>query len=195
MINKIHTDWNDDLLISSLAQGDQQAFKHIYNTYYNQIERMVFKMNGNTDDAFDVFQDTITVLYEKVKGSHLELNVKFSTYLIAIAKKMWLKKLVKNKKHTSNLVLDEESDFIDVNQDLSVFFEYEQHAQNLKHCLSIIGESCQKLLTLFYMESKSLQEISEILNYSNPENAKTQKYKCINRLRKLFFKQQEINGR
>ncbi len=34
-----------------------------------------------------------------------------------------------------------------------------------------------------------MQEIAADFGYTNPDNAKTQKYKCMNRLRKLFFNQ------
>ena len=34
-----------------------------------------------------------------------------------------------------------------------------------------------------------MQELADVFGYHNPDNAKNQKYKCMNRLRKLFFNQ------
>ena len=40
-----------------------------------------------------------------------------------------------------------------------------------------------------------MTDIAQNFGYTNAENAKTQKYKCLNRIRKLFFtEQQKINS-
>lgn len=50
-----------------------------------------------------------------------------------------------------------------------------------------LGEPCKSLLEAFYLEKKNMQEIATIFGYTNAENAKTQKYKCLIRLKKIFF--------
>jgi hypothetical protein len=52
-----------------------------------------------------------------------------------------------------------------------------------------IGEPCKSLLQAFYIEKKSMPEIAVAFGYTNADNAKTQKYKCLIRLKKLFFAQ------
>ena len=39
----------------------------------------------------------------------------------------------------------------------------------------------------FYLADKSMDEIAKRFGYTNADNAKTQKYKCLQRLKKLFF--------
>ncbi len=50
-------------------------------------------------------------------------------------------------------------------------------------------EPCKTLLEAFYINKKNMQEIAATFGYTNAENAKTQKYKCLVRLKKLFFSQ------
>ena len=50
-----------------------------------------------------------------------------------------------------------------------------------------IGEPCKSLLEAFYINKKQMQEIAHEFKYTNADNAKTQKYKCLVRLKKLFF--------
>jgi hypothetical protein len=50
-----------------------------------------------------------------------------------------------------------------------------------------LGEPCKSLLEAFYIEKKNMQEIAVGFGYTNAENAKTQKYKCLMRLKKIFF--------
>jgi hypothetical protein len=53
--------------------------------------------------------------------------------------------------------------------------------------LDKLGDPCSKMLKAFYFNKKSMQEICTEFGYTNADNAKTQKYKCLTRLKKLFF--------
>lgn len=55
--------------------------------------------------------------------------------------------------------------------------------------MSKIGEPCKSLLDAYYLQNKSMLDIAKEFGYTNADNAKTQKYKCLVRLKKLFFAQ------
>ena len=59
----------------------------------------------------------------------------------------------------------------------------------MESALSKIGEPCKSLLDAYYIQKKNMQEIADGFGYTNADNAKTQKYKCLMRLKKLFFAQ------
>jgi hypothetical protein len=59
----------------------------------------------------------------------------------------------------------------------------------MEKAMGSLGEPCKSLLEAFYMQKKNMQEIAAGFGYTNAENAKTQKYKCLMRLKKLFFSQ------
>ena len=181
--------------MSSLAIGDSKAINYIYKSTYPTVEKMVFKMNGSTDDAYDVFQDAVTILYEKAKTNDLQLSCKVSTYLISIAKHLWLKKLSKKKKQQVSVLYDSFEENLSANEDISHFLEFENNVSKLKSCFEQIGEPCKSVLNAFYIHNQSMTDIAQNFGYTNAENAKTQKYKCLNRIRKLFFtEQQKINS-
>jgi DNA-directed RNA polymerase specialized sigma24 family protein len=71
--------------------------------------------------------------------------------------------------------------------DIKVDEEREEHYAQLDLALDAIGEPCRSLLRAFYHQDKSMQEIAADFGYTNPDNAKTQKYKCLMRLKKIFF--------
>ena len=182
---------SDEAIISSLANGDSQTIKFIYKSYYSTVEKMVFKMNGSVDDAYDIFQDTVTIIYEKAKADDLHLTCKFSTYLVAIAKHLWLNKLTRRKKQSFSVLHDNMDESVSVESDINQFHEFENNVSKLQECFVQIGEPCNGLLKAFYVDNKSMQEIAVNFGYTNTDNAKTQKYKCLNRLRKLFFNKNE----
>ena len=78
-----------------------------------------------------------------------------------------------------------------VDSDITQFLEFENNVNILQDCFAKIGEPCNTLLKAFYVDNKSMQEIAINFGYTNTDNAKTQKYKCLNRLRKLFFNNSE----
>jgi len=59
----------------------------------------------------------------------------------------------------------------------------------MERAMNGLGEPCKSLLEAFYLQKKSMQEIAGSFGYTNSENAKNQKYKCLVRLKKLFFSQ------
>lgn len=64
----------------------------------------------------------------------------------------------------------------------------------LESALGKLGEPCKSLLEAFYLQKKSMPEIAEFFGYTNADNAKTQKYKCLVRLKKIFFAQYKNGG-
>ena len=65
---------NETLLLKGLAKNDRKAIETIYKDHYNMVQAMVVKNNGTIDDAKDIFQEAMIVLYEKVKSSSFELS-------------------------------------------------------------------------------------------------------------------------
>jgi hypothetical protein len=59
----------------------------------------------------------------------------------------------------------------------------------MENAMNKIGEPCKSLLEAFYIQKKSMPEIAASFGYTNADNAKTQKYKCLVRLKKIFFAQ------
>jgi hypothetical protein len=76
----------------------------------------------------------------------------------------------------------------DVKDDVGRFEEEELKFGKLSGAIDSIGEPCRSLLTDFYFKGLSMQDIAVKYEYTNAENAKNQKYKCLQRLKKLYFK-------
>jgi hypothetical protein len=56
----------------------------------------------------------------------------------------------------------------------------------MEQSLNSLGEPCRSLLKAYYLEMKSMVEIACEFGYTNADNAKNQKYKCLMRLKKIF---------
>jgi RNA polymerase sigma factor (sigma-70 family) len=178
---------NETLLLQGLAKNDRKAIEAIYKNNYNMVQALVVRNNGTADDAKDIFQEAMVVLYEKVKSDSFELNCQINTYIYSVSKRLWLKRLM----HQNRFFIVEDSDheFVNTEEDMD-----EHERQNTEYILmekamNSMGEPCKSLLEAFYMQKKNMQEIAAKFGYTNADNAKTQKYKCLMRLKKLFFTQ------
>jgi len=149
------------------------------------VLQVILSNSGDEDDAKDVYQEAIIVLYNKIKTGDFELSSKLKTYIYSVSRRIWLKKLSQQSKKTNNL-----SDFEDVlavEEDVEQHEEKDQQFQKMESALQHLGEPCKTIIQDFYINNLSMTDICEKFGYTNTDNAKTQKYKCLQRLKKIFF--------
>lgn len=178
---------NEQQLLKDLAKNDKRAVETIYKLNYNMVQALIINNNGTTDDAKDIFQEAMIVLYEKVRSGSLELNCQIKTYIYAVSRRLWLKRLQQMNRFVADFGQLHES--VQVEEDLEEHETRNQEFLLMDKALLNLGEPCKSLLEAYYFQKKSMQEISGMLGYSNAANAKTQKYKCLMRLKKIFFAQ------
>ena len=180
--------YTDTELLTGLAAGNREAVTAIYKQYHSVLTKWILSRGGLEADAEDVFQEALVVLFEKAKSPEFCLTCKLSTYLFAVSKRLWFKKVERAANYYAlNTDDEEDGDFAAYDDDLQLFIEKEEQYDQLTKALSQLGEPCSSLLKAFYEERKNMQEIAAAFQYTNAENAKTQKYKCLTRLRKIFF--------
>lgn len=172
-------------LIEDLKNNNQMAIIYIYKKFFPSILNFIKTHGGDDYDAKDIFQEAVLSLYYSLQDTKFKLDCKVKTYLFSISKNLWLNELKKKNKiiNDLNIVEDKEYENIDLNEPSEEFFKYKK----LFITLEKLGNPCKKILELFYVEKLSMNQIAEIMGYTNAENAKNQKYKCLLRLKKLFF--------
>ncbi len=175
-------------LLKGLASHDPSAIEEIYRKNFGAIQAYIIKNSGFADDARDVFQEAIVVLFENVQSDSFELTCSIKTYLYSVSRRLWLKKVQKEKRLYASS-MDVLEDTVSVEEDLEKHEKRDEEMMIMDHALKKIGEPCKSLLEAFYIQKKSMPEIADSFGYTNADNAKTQKYKCMMRLKKIFFSQ------
>jgi RNA polymerase sigma factor (sigma-70 family) len=177
---------NEKLLLQGLAKNDKRAIETIYKENYNMIQALVINNNGTTEDAKDIFQEAMMVLYEKVQSGSFELNCQIKTFVYSVSRRIWLKRLMQQNRFTLS---DGQDEIVSVDSEMEDHEKRNADFLIMEKAMGGLGEPCKSLLEAFYLQKKSMQEIAAGFGYTNSENAKNQKYKCLMRLRKLFFSQ------
>jgi len=177
----------DNDLLEALAANDANAIETIYRDNYSAIKAFIIKNNGYTDDARDIFQEAMIIIFEKAKSGSFVLSCRLQTYLYSVCRRLWLKRL--QNQHRFNPSFELNREIVPVEDELELHEQKEAEFQLLENAMQKIGEPCKSLLEAFYIEKKSMPEIADLFRYTNADNAKTQKYKCLVRLKKIFFEQ------
>ncbi|WP_336517935.1 sigma-70 family RNA polymerase sigma factor [Pollutibacter soli] len=174
-------------LLKGLANNDKTAIETIYADNYSLIQHFIVNNNGNEDDARDIFQESLIVLYENARSPEFSLNCQIRTYIYSVARRLWLKKLQYARRFEAQVENLEET--VPVEEDLGIHEKMSRQYGIMRGAMGKIGEPCKSLLEAFYVHHKNMNEIASFFGYTNADNAKNQKYKCLMRLKKLFFAQ------
>ncbi len=165
----------DTEILEKIAKGDESALKYLYKKYYRMMTKLVITNNGTEDEAKDVYQDALIVFWQKVTSGNLVLTSRISTYLYSICLNLWRKEL--DRKNRLSREDKDEPQYMDNEKD--------ERARIIHECINQLGDTCKRILTYYYFEKMSMQEIAEKLEFANTDTAKTKKYKCKKRLDNL----------
>ncbi|MBW0178438.1 sigma-70 family RNA polymerase sigma factor [Sediminibacterium sp.] len=183
-------DSNEQALLKGLANNDSRAIETIYKDNFNTIQAFIVNNNGSYDDARDIFQEAMIALYEKAQSESFVLTCQIKTYVYSICRRLWLKRLQQLGKYTNQVDSLEET--IPVEEDLDNHEKRNAAFAIMDRAMNSLGEPCKSLLEGYYLKKLGMQELADEFGYTNADNAKNQKYKCLMRLKKLFFAQYNI---
>jgi RNA polymerase sigma factor (sigma-70 family) len=178
-------------LLTGLARNDRNAVETIYARHFSMIQSLIINNNGSSEDARDIFQEAMIVLYERARSADFELQCQLKTYLYSVCRRLWLKRLAQSQRYIAPVDGIEET--VQVEEDVEFHEQKNLEFQMMEKALLGLGEPCKSLLEAFYIQRKNMSDIAATFGYTNPDNAKNQKYKCLIRLRKLFFSEYKIN--
>lgn len=183
--------FTDKEIIEGLLSREGKICNLIAEQLYEQnnkaITHLVLRNNGVIEDAEDLFQEVLFSFFRHVWDNKFTLqdDTKISTYLYAIARKLWLKKLNKDGKAPLH-----EAEFVSKfsNPDISpINALIEKEELEIAHSIfKKLGELCQAILKAYYLEQKSMEEIAVLFNLGNANTVKVRKFRCMKELSKLM---------
>lgn len=169
---------SDNTLLDKLKTEESSSFELLYKFYFPSVASYIKQNLGNNEDAEDIFQEAIIVLLQKVRQSDFVLTSSLKTYLYAISRNLWLKRLRDNK-----------IKFVEIN-DLDIEtepFEIEQEKSNdekVNSWLTRITENCQRILKAIFYYQEPMSSLMQKMGWKNKHTAANQQYKCIQQVKK-----------
>ncbi|WP_445737810.1 RNA polymerase sigma factor [Mariniflexile sp.] len=171
---------NDQHYISLILHGDASAFSVLVNRYKDLVFSLTMRMLKNREEAEEVSQDTFIKVYkslDKFKG-----DSKFSTWLYSVAYNTCLDRLKKNKKFYNDVPIDEftEHQVKTIDNALDAL-EVKERQQAIQDCIVLLPSEDGFLLSLYYFEEQSLDEIAKVMQLT-PNNVKVKLFRSRKKL-------------
>ena len=192
---------NNKEYIKRFTVNDQSAMAGFYDRFYPQfVSYFRNKYKKPEDYSMDLFHDSYMAMYDNILcGKLTEANLTSSLYqyLLGIAiRKMQAGDRKSHEFDKVNLYHkgDGEEEMLDIRvqkqmMDAADVEESERKHEELKdfveRAVAELNPPCDELLRHFYWDRLSGVEIAEAMNYSNADSVKTQKNKCMKKLKPI----------
>lgn len=170
-------------MLAGLKSRNEQVLKAYYHLFYSGIRHFVLKNSGNEEDARDLFQDVMLVLFQKVRSDSFSLTCSLGTYLFSVSRLLWFKELSKRKHVSVGSFVSE--NYPDFDRDIHETAELNDRLEIYRRNFESLSTDCQKVLR-YFIEGMSITEITKIMGYKSEQHTKNRRYRCKLSLIKLI---------
>ena len=164
------------------AQQNPERFEVVYNTYYEQVLRFVYRRMANIDDAYDITSQVFTKAFTNIKKFEFK-NVPFSCWLFRIAVSE-VGQFYRNAAKLQTVSIDKKGIKNIAEETNNEIIALEKQLMTAIHQLE--AEEVQ-LIEFRFFDSLSFAEIATILSITE-NNAKVKTYRVLDKLRIIFKK-------
>lgn len=147
----------DEEIVEKIRTSNQDLYVVIIDRYQKKLVRYVNNLIKNEDKAIDVVQESFIKAFVNLNNFNIEK--KFSSWIYRIAHNQAINLAKKYQKETPLL---EDWDFKS-SDDIEKDFEQKEIIENVEKCLKEIPLLYSEPLSLYYIDEKSYEEISDIL--------------------------------
>ncbi|MHC0439804.1 MULTISPECIES: RNA polymerase sigma factor [Flavobacterium] len=186
---KIH---HDQMYIDGLAANDSVIIESIYKKFVPKVVFFVLNNSGDRDQAQDIVQEVMILLYNQAKAGTLKLTCPFDAYFFLLCKRKWLNEF----KKISNKGVTIHEDVVSINESalelIAQTEEFDEKQQLFDTMFQKLGDKCQELLKLSF-SVKSMEEVAEKLNVTYGYVRK-KKSLCIGQLTQWIQEAKNFNS-
>jgi len=150
----------DEEVVEIVRKKNKEAYAEIIERYQKKLIRYANYLVGSEDKAADVVQDSFIKAY--INLNSFNTKFKFSSWIYRIVHNEAINLINKHKKEKP---LFEDMD-IDSGIDIEKEYSQNEIKEMIKTCIDEMPIIYKEPLTLFYLEEKSYNEISDILRIS-----------------------------
>lgn len=179
--------YTDQDIISFVKKGESnKVLLFLYEQTQPKITNWILKNSGTVEEAQDVFQDSVVVLYQYIVENKFKEKESIEGFLYSVAKNKWINR-AKQQKNTIYLSKD-------ISIDENEIVEAEGDFKNIELLLEQLGKTCKELLVYSIFYKMTMEDIALRMSFSNANAAKTKNYKCKQRLVKLVKDKKSLLG-
>lgn len=183
---------HDQKYIDGLLQNNSEIIQLIYKNFAPKVKQYIRNNSGSYDDAQDIIQEVLIIIYNQAKTNGLQLTCPFDAYFFLLCKRRWLNELKKssNKQVT---IQEEKVSNDELAQEMATETEIFEEKQSLFDTMfQKLGEKCQELLKTSFV-TKTMEEVAAKLNVTYAY-ARKKKSLCTGQLTELIQQSQRFQS-
>ncbi|KKL46832.1 hypothetical protein LCGC14_2341620 [marine sediment metagenome] len=167
-------------IIEGIKAKDNCVLQYIYKNHYPSVHHFIITNSGSSDDAKDIFQESIIVIYRKVKEQqHFLLNSSFKTFIYSIARNLWLKHLRAIKQQGQKI--QDQQTYLELKEEPFKVGNDDLKMSLYQKYFKLLPEDCQNILKLTARDIPQ-KEIAQALNFKSEGYVKKRKHNCKDKL-------------
>lgn len=204
----------DKEIIQSFIDNNQHGIREVYYAWRVPFEQSLMRLLPNTDDMDDAYQEAFIrlqqhILTERLTADNIQKSV--LAYFKTIGRYVALEMINQRNKGLKDAYEEEDADTILTKEELEFSddpmddepqssnqsfdpnddMDTQERERIIRSLVEQLGKPCAPLLLGHLWQNKSMEILAQELGYSNADSAKSQKAKCMKKV-KTFVKQQLI---
>ena len=191
----MHTAYKMDLAQEFLQPDINRPVRYLYEHYFEDAATEIKLRGGSDDDAADMFQEAVLILIEKIKTGKFRQESSIKTFLIAIARNLWLfEKRTRERRSSREMHYTISEGNLINTEDLEIgerIFS-KSNTEIIQTLFKQVGEVCSKILIGFYYENSSMKNLLQRFHFDNEQVLRNRKSRCMKKLKKLLTDQPEL---
>jgi RNA polymerase sigma-70 factor (ECF subfamily) len=176
---------NDKLLILLAKQGNESAFRELYETHYEMIYRLAYRYVKSQPDAEDILQETFIKAFKAIQKFDFNISSNFSAWIYQICVRCSYDYHRKRKKRRSDQTASLSEMHTEPeaqNSSPEKMAISNQTIQQVKNSLYVLSPKQRIIFDLRHLQHRALKDIAERLQIS-PSTVKKQLERAMAKLR------------
>lgn len=177
---------NEKRILEELLEPDiNRPLAEIYKHYCEGVVIYIRSNGGEEQDGYDIFQESILALVHAVKNGKFRGESSIKTFLYAIAKNKWLSEIRTRSRRSKREEL-----YSDPTEQGAYDVHHNIHDREMNMAIEKvfgqIGDTCQKILRMFYYENSSIRDIMAVVKYENEQVLRNKKSLCMKKIKAIL---------
>ena len=153
----------DQMYIEGLANNNSAVIQSIYKKFVPKVVSYIRNNSGDEDQAQDVVQEVLILLFNQAKAKKLELTCPFDAYFFLLCKRKWLNEL----KKSANKGVTLQEDYTSTTESTQVMLTetelFDEKQELFDLMFQKLGDKCKEVLQLSF-SLQSMEEVAEKLH-------------------------------
>ncbi len=180
--------FSDQSIIEGIRAGGQSfedMSMHLFNIHRGFIAKVNQKLHLSDEDIQDAYADGLVKLIRTIRDRSFKGDSKISSYFYSIFYNTAVDVSRRNASN-KNAATQELTEWDAKEKDLLSIMDAKDEVAKIMGLMDLLGQPCQRILLDWAYYGYAMDEIAERSNLSGAESARSMKYKCLKKLKRLI---------